>query len=289
MPDVSTPPTVENPVAPPPLRRPTPAPEVEPAAPEPARCLECEAVLSGRYCSQCGQKVLGGDALSARAAFQDVFNKFLRVDGRFFQALRLLLFAPGLLTADFVAGRRQRHLAPTKLYFLVNCFFFMLVQKYDPITADIAAEMVGPQAWKAAQLRVGMSAGAFGSAVENGIAGLFPTWLFLLVAANAAVLALLYFRNRQPFGVHAAFAFHFLAFALIAFTPGTVMGIPNGETVTNVALLLVIPVWLAFALRRVYGQGWGVTLLKTAALWLAFVLSIYLYSVGVTAWAMARV
>ncbi|HLT46929.1 MAG TPA: DUF3667 domain-containing protein [Rubricoccaceae bacterium] len=283
MPEVSIAPPVEGA----PALRPTPA--VPSAEPEADRCLECEAVLTGRYCSECGQKALDERALWARNVFQDVFNKFLRVDGRFFRAVYLLLLQPGLLTADFVAGRRQRHLAPTKLYFLINFFFFLLVQQYDPITAEIAAEIMGPGTWAAAQAQAGMSADLFGATVEDRIAGLFPTWLFVLVVVNGLVLGLLYRRHRLPLGAHAVFAFHFLAFALIAFTPGTVLGGSAGETVNNVAILLALPVWLAFALRRVYGQGWGATLLKTLALWTCFILSIYFYFLAITAWAMTRV
>ena len=265
----------------------SPDPAAPPGPPAPARCTECEAALGGPFCSQCGQKALGEDALSARTVFQDVFTKFLRVDGRFFKALYLLLFRPGLLTADFVAGRWQRHLAPAKLYFVINFFFFVLVQRYDPLTAEIAAEMVGPEVWAAAQVEAGVSADLFGATVENRIAGLFPTWLFTLVVANGLVLGLLYRRHRLAFGAHAVFAFHFLAFALIAFTPPTVVGGPTGESLSTLSLLVPLPLWLALALRRVYREGWGATVLKTAALWLTFILSLYAYSLAVTGWAMA--
>ena len=289
MPDAPPPPPTA--VPPPEVAEPTP-PRTAGAERDPGgaleRCPNCEAVLGGPFCGTCGQERLGEHALTFRAAFRDVFKKFLRVDRAFFKALRLVLFRPGARTADYVAGRRQRHLSPPKLYFLVNFFFFFLVKRYDPITADVAAEFVGPEAWAAAEARSGQSASAFAAAVESGIAGVFATWLFLLVVAMGLVLALLYARRREPFGVHAFFAYDFLSFILIAFTPGTVFAGALGEALVNVALLVLIPVWGALALRRVYGQGWATTLWKTVLLWVGFVLALYLYVEGVIAWVFAR-
>lgn len=92
--------------------------------PPPHHCANCGTKLHGRYCSQCGQEDhtlrvpllrLMGDFLSDQFQF----------DGRIWQTLHLLLFRPGRLTREYLAGRRQRFIPPVRLYLFVTIVFFV--------------------------------------------------------------------------------------------------------------------------------------------------------------------
>ena len=79
----------------------------------------------------------------------------------------------------------------------------------------------------------------------------------------AALLLLLAYRRQQPYYVsHLIFAVHlhcFVFVVLLLLLGLNYLPLPNG---TGLVLSLLLPLYLLLALRRLYGQGWGRTLLK---------------------------
>jgi hypothetical protein len=94
------------------------------SAPAAALCDNCGANITGRYCAVCGQRVeppvhtLGH---FARLATEDLTH----ADSRLWRTLQALLAKPGLLTREFLAGRRARYLPPVRLYLVVSVVFFL--------------------------------------------------------------------------------------------------------------------------------------------------------------------
>ena len=121
-----------------------------PDAAVPEACLNCGAVLTGRFCAVCGQKA---QALRTPlgAFLADSFTEFFGLDGRVWRTVRDLTLHPGTLTVDFVDGRRTAALRPFRIYLTATLFFFVtlgLVNSGDdaPATADeAAAPLTGPR------------------------------------------------------------------------------------------------------------------------------------------------
>src|ERR1700681_3790384 len=68
-------------------------------------CGNCGVPLGGDFCHACGQRALGPD-VSLHDFFHEAFEEFAHVDGKIVQTLRLLLTKPGMLTREFLDGRR---------------------------------------------------------------------------------------------------------------------------------------------------------------------------------------
>src|SRR6185295_14231418 len=87
-------------------------------------CLNCGAILTGHYCSRCGQK---DEDLHEPfwKLFADAFADFWHFDSKFFHTLFPLLFKPGFLTKEYIAGKRARYVHPIRLYFFVSVVFFL--------------------------------------------------------------------------------------------------------------------------------------------------------------------
>src|SRR6266436_4043531 len=89
-------------------------------------CENCGALLTGRWCSQCGQA-----AIDYRRSFRhiivDVLDSFLNWDSKFFATIGWLIVRPWYLTNEFLAGRRVRYLHPLRLYLLASILFFFAV------------------------------------------------------------------------------------------------------------------------------------------------------------------
>jgi len=89
-------------------------------------CRNCNAPLAGAYCSQCGQREGRGD-LSFGALASEVAGEFVSWDSRIWRTLIPLLFRPGFLTAEFIAGRRARYVPPFRLYLIISFVLFLVV------------------------------------------------------------------------------------------------------------------------------------------------------------------
>jgi uncharacterized protein DUF3667 len=88
-------------------------------------CRNCGEPLPGRYCSACGQKA-GRVEVTVRELAHEAFHEFTHLDTKIAQTLKLLLFKPGELTAEFLRGRRARYIPPLRLYLVCSLVFFAL-------------------------------------------------------------------------------------------------------------------------------------------------------------------
>jgi len=98
---------------------------VAPPAREPARCLNCGTVVSGRHCAQCGQAA-DVHVLSMKEVAGDVTHSLLHLDSRVWRTIRLLVRKPGELTREFIAGRHQLYIPPFRLYLAISILYFAL-------------------------------------------------------------------------------------------------------------------------------------------------------------------
>jgi hypothetical protein len=97
-----------------------------PTADAPAACANCGATVSGHYCSNCGQRV--GHAVHSLWHFlSEVAEDLTHADSRLWRTMTALLFKPGYLTCEFLAGRRATYLPPFRLYLVMSVFFFLIL------------------------------------------------------------------------------------------------------------------------------------------------------------------
>ena len=94
-----------------------------PAAAVP-RCANCGVSVSGRYCGNCGQR-LEPPLQSLRHFLTVALEDVTHADSRLWRTLWALLFKPGFLTHEFLAGRRARYLPPVRLYLVLSVVFFV--------------------------------------------------------------------------------------------------------------------------------------------------------------------
>jgi len=113
-------------------------------------CLNCEAPLSGPFCSQCGQRDIPPYP-STRELLVDAFWELSGWDGRFASTARELIRRPGGLTREFLEGRRARYISPLRLYLMASLVYFLIaaiaphpdVAQAKLLSADVGASHVG--------------------------------------------------------------------------------------------------------------------------------------------------
>ena len=90
-----------------------------------AACLNCGAPLTGAFCASCGQRDIPPYP-SVRELVVDAAAEFSGWDGRLANTLRDLIRRPGLLTHEFLEGRRVRYISPIRLYLVTSLVYFLL-------------------------------------------------------------------------------------------------------------------------------------------------------------------
>ena len=90
------------------------------------RCPNCSAELAHEYCPRCGQRRIKPQELSARHFFSELLDEITTFRAKLKTLHRLRgLLTPGLLSAEYLAGRRQPYLGPFKLYLVCAAIFFL--------------------------------------------------------------------------------------------------------------------------------------------------------------------
>lgn len=88
-------------------------------------CLNCNAVINGRYCSICGQENLEPQE-SLWNLIVHFFNDITHFDGKFFSSVKFIVTKPGFLSSEYVKGRRMSYLNPVRFYVFTSFLFFLI-------------------------------------------------------------------------------------------------------------------------------------------------------------------
>lgn len=107
-----------------------PADTVSAHARPPETCLNCGTPLQGQYCAQCGQRARGR-LISIWELLRDAVGDLFELDSRLWRTVIPLMLHPGLLTHDYLIGRRARFMPPFRTYLVLSIVFF-LVAFFDP-------------------------------------------------------------------------------------------------------------------------------------------------------------
>jgi hypothetical protein len=229
---------------------------------------------------------LVGEWASAVAAF----------DTRLVRTVWPLVRRPGFLTAEFLAGRRVRYVHPLKLYLAISLVAFLVLSLSGRSLVAVSA----PDTDTAAPVRVIVSENPAGDPPSRTDRPLFTRALlrvvelyetdpaafnraftrhlarsvFVLVPVLAIFLRLLY--RRTPYVHHLVATLHLQSFAFVAIlTALAVDASVGGRNGPGGALAAVaMTVWTFVALRRLHGESWLRTLVKTAALALSSLIAL---------------
>lgn len=277
----------------------------------PAPCRNCGAALSGRFCANCGQAA-DIHVPSTSELIHEAMEGITHSDSRLWRTLWLLWFKPGKLTQEFVVGRRAAYLPPFRLYLVLSVIFF-LVASFSPartqvaelkdgkiqiVTSeascnDIQLELFGNHDWEQ-RFRHGCAAAVrdSGASLLHVAVGAMPKAMFIFLPLIAFLHMLLYWRPRHRYAEHLLFFVHVHAFFFSAMTLVVLLGSAAeawpGAGIVGSILLWSLPLYTAVAMKRVFGGGWGRTLLKALALFAVYMVVLAITLAGVFLYAVLQ-
>jgi hypothetical protein len=223
-------------------------------------CRNCETPLEARFCPQCGQRNVDLERPLAEL-LGDVVREIFDVDGRAIQTLWMLFRRPGVLTSEFLAGRRRLYSPPLRLYLVISVLFFVVATW----VAGRGILLIGDQTLEADAVG---QAQLFSDYVPRLMFVLLPVFALLL---KAAYRQRLYFHHL----VH-SLHLHSAAYFVLAFI------LPLEQAADRIGLVMVIQsVLLAYllanfviSLHHVYRAGWLVTFGKAIGILLVYMILI---------------
>lgn len=243
-------------------------------------CASCGTPLAGEWCHACGERRRNPDDLRVRAFVAQAAAGALDLDGRLARTFYHVVMRPGLLTKEWVAGRRVRWLAPVQLFLLVNLIFFAgqgVIGGQETFTTRLQYHLTMPGYGPVARSMVNRvapegtaSRAEYGKRFEEATPRYANSMVILMVPLYALALAVLSFRRRAPFVQHLVLSLHFMTFLLVftmsiplllapiaVLLPGLTAGI--GEAEVTILFIAVMAMWLGAAFRRLYRGSWPVS------------------------------
>ena len=278
-------------------------------------CADCAVPVTTPYCPACGQRA-GIPPLGLLELLRQLLGALLDTDGRSWRTLRTLLLRPGRLTLDWALGRRARHVAPLRLYLVLNVLAFLVMameagpgSDFRPLPPDPPERVEARRGEVNAELNdflvsLGYPRERVNATVERMFEnpgetlGLLleraPTMLALLLPVLATVLWGLYAIARVPWAVHLVGLAHLHAnfFLVLLLAEGfggiglllQTLGLREAGGRIGSALgwvvALYLGVYLVQWLRTLYGHGTGSALAMATLLALLHVVGLALGFVG---------
>lgn len=240
----------------------------------PDRCANCGTGLRGDYCHACGQTRLPADDLSVVRFLTRFGNELAQLDFKSVRSLVALL-RPGLLTAEFLAGRRRRYLSPLKLYFLAAAIFFLAAPfvgfSLEDLTANDPAGTLTAMV-ESRRTERGLEAGLFAERFDLRVQTVYTLSLSVSVIVAALILRGMFRTGTRFLGPHVVFALHYVSFLyLAAIALGGLLKWAewHSAAASLVSTYAVLVPYMLAALRRVYRESWPRTALKGLGLLLA--------------------
>lgn len=219
-------------------------------------CKNCGTPLEARYCPQCGQRDIELDR-PLLELLGEALRETLDVDGRAARTLWKLIRQPGVLTSEYLAGRRRRYSPPFRLYLVISLIFFVLA------------------AWVAGQgilLDEGQTLEIDAPGQARLFADYVPRLMFILLPVFALFLKVA-FRQRLYFDhlIHALHLHSALFIVLMLMLP---LERAAGRSVLAIVLQLSLFTYLlaifVISVRHVYRVGWPTAMIKSFAIMISY-------------------
>lgn len=243
-------------------------------------CTNCGHGVVDVYCASCGEKQPHHHDLIVGHFAHELFHELVHIDSKVFRTLRDLVVRPGELTAAYFEGRKQRYIAPLRLFLTLFAIQFLAYSAYKPVAVYSLETMVKVDQSHKLENALKRASAKRNLPYEQVVERIEHRWqknmslvsLFSILGI-ALMLKLLYARRRRFLAEHLVFAAHFMCFAYVlslAQWPVHLMtgvGQNTGNFILTLVTSSIAVFYLFHALRRVYGQEPGKRLVKSVLLW----------------------
>ena len=237
-------------------------------------CPNCGTTLLGSHCHECGQKKINPNEFSLKRFLGRLVQDFTDLESnKILKTLSAMVFRPGLLTIEYLAGRRGNYIGPVKLYLTFSALYFVFAWAVLSEVRGGSVQRIGRHSATISMARQrGMDPNVLADKISQKAEKYATALRFFSVLISGTFLAALYVRMKKYYVEHLVFSLYYYSFDFFCKSLFAVLFLvfaAVGFKLPSMILNLFYPValvYLVFALRRVYQQRWPMTLLKAVVL-----------------------
>jgi len=242
------------------------------------------------FCASCGERRLSPRDLTIRHFAIEASRQVSDLESGLLRTLRALITRPGLLTREYMSGRRRLYLSPFQLFLLCNLAFFIGEKGVGAsvlsthLTTHVSQQPYSPLARRmvdAAIRQRGETEQHYAAAFNATVDAQASTLVIAMVPLFALIFAGVEWRKRRPWLQHLVFAFHFVGVFLLLFIAlgalliagallgDRVLGVDASRLIEEYENTLVpwfmtgmSTLYLTLGFRCAYGDGWVGALIR---------------------------
>lgn len=260
-------------------------------------CISCGSILTGNYCSVCGEKRFELHDLALKHYAEESIEGITHFDNKFFKSVKLLITKPGLLALDFCRGKRVPFMRPFALFFVCNIFYFLLIGQnnlfstpltsfynFYPFTEFHSKEIIDQVAPTNEQFKVVAT-------IFNQKMGIESKAFLVVFIPLLAIGGILVYRRRY-LSEHLIFSTYLFAFLLLFYTfIGSCITNPyyyffvkgnydsTYDLVSALTAWIIFGVYYFFAARRFYKASVLRSIIGSVVTMLLFLVCLYGYRI----------
>jgi len=102
-------------------------------------CLNCGHFVADHFCSHCGQENIETKE-TFKHQLSHVIGDITHFDSKFLQTVKFLFTKPGLLTLEYLKGKRVRYVHPVRLFVFTSFLFFFFHSIIPDVHKDATDE-----------------------------------------------------------------------------------------------------------------------------------------------------
>ena len=243
-------------------------------------CPSCGSETLGPYCHQCSEKVkVNKDEMNVSFFLKDAFEELFNFDSKFIKTLRYLVFRPGFLTKEILAGRRINYIKPFRLYtifIVVHFLAFSFFKSGDIFSIDrMPLFKIIPgvhRVIESYETKSGMMHDVFAQSVNQKLKDNLNIIFYFLVFVLAAFVKVVFYRDGRYYVEYLYYMLHLISFGLlrnILLIPLVVFDlIPIAFVLA--AVTQFVYTWLS--IKNVYRESNGKTLVRLFVVMFGFLL-----------------
>ena len=270
------------------------------------RCANCDKSFVGRFCPECGQKVIIHDDRKVVYFFGELLAALTFADNKFWRSLRAIILHPGLVSSEISRGVTVKYMKPISFFLLGNLLYF-LFPVFETFNTKLTAQMEMLSYSQILNLsdvvnerisEAGTTLSEFREDYQIQSTTVSKLMLIVIVPIFALLTAIVAFDKRKLFFDHLIFSleyFSFVIFVCTVFLSYLLIGISvfiklNWNDTILIPIIFVLATgFLIRGVRRFYQYSWWRSIITGLGLFVATYLSLEIYRLllfWVTIWTM---
>jgi hypothetical protein len=237
-------------------------------------CLNCGTEVIGKFCHQCGQENIEVQDNFFHMVSHTLAD-FFHYDSKFFRSVTPLFGKPGFLTTEYLSGKRNRYIHPLRLFFFVTIVMVIVANSYykkfeieimqDTVVVTSNTTSTDEDALQK-QENMKTKIKAMVNKTFNSINVYLKYISFLLLPIYALVFKLLYRKQKRFYVDHVIYMMHLQSFVYVIIIIMMLIAMfitPAAREWWSRIAIMATFIYLIISLRKVYGQSWFKTVVKS--------------------------